>query len=72
VLEGLEWVKQCISVVVRVWNGCGNHYLSKGINIESEMADTEGSTATALEPLLEPFPKMASALKVFQASKGST
>ena len=24
----------------------GNHYLSKGMAIESEVADTEGSTAT--------------------------
>ena len=28
-------------------NRCGNRYLSKGITIESEVADTEGSTATA-------------------------
>ena len=30
----------------RVRNRCGNRYLSKGITIESEVADTKGSTAT--------------------------
>jgi hypothetical protein len=29
-----------------VWNRCGNGYLSKGMTTESEVADTEGSTAT--------------------------
>jgi len=29
-----------------VRNRCGNGYLSKGITTESEVADTEGSTAT--------------------------
>jgi hypothetical protein len=29
-----------------VRNGCGNRYLSKGMAIESEVADTKGSTAT--------------------------
>ena len=43
----LEWVMQgCICG--KEWvSGCGNHYLSKGMAIESEVADTEGSTATA-------------------------
>ena len=30
-----------------------NYYLSKGITIESKMADTEGSTAIALEKILQ-------------------
>jgi hypothetical protein len=33
-----------------VRNGCGNRYLSKGMAIESEVADTEGSTATCAPP----------------------
>jgi hypothetical protein len=34
-----------------VWNRCGNPYLPKGITKESEVADTEGSTATSLHRL---------------------
>jgi hypothetical protein len=30
---------------------CGNHYLSKRNTIESELADTRGSTATGAPPL---------------------
>ena len=30
------------------WKQCGNDYLSKGLTTESEVADTEGSTATML------------------------
>ena len=33
-------------VVVRVWNRYGNMYLDMDVAIESEVADTEGSTAT--------------------------
>ena len=33
-------------VVVRVWNRYGNMYLDMDVAIESEVADTKGSTAT--------------------------
>ena len=35
--------------VVRVRNRYGNMYLDMDVAIESEVADTEGSTATALK-----------------------
>ena len=43
--EGLQRVKQqCM--MVKSEEQCANYYLTKGITKESEMADTEGSTAT--------------------------
>ena len=42
----LKRAKQGVYDGRRVRNGCGNGYLSKGITTESEVADTEGSTAT--------------------------
>ena len=39
-------------------NRCGNGYLSKGMTTESEVADTEGSTATAVIGLGKQVPKL--------------
>ena len=39
VMQGVYDGKECV-------NRCGNCYLTKGMTIESEVADTEGSTAT--------------------------
>ena len=38
--------QQCIVCGKECGNRCGNYYLSKGMTIESKMADTKGSTAT--------------------------
>jgi hypothetical protein len=38
--------KQVYNHVVRVWNRYGNVYLDMDVAIESEVADTKGSTAT--------------------------
>ena len=44
--RGLEWGTSVYRVVVRVWNRYGNMYLDMDVAIESEVADTKGSTAT--------------------------
>ena len=44
--RGLEWGTSVYRVVVRVWNRYGNMYLDMDVAIESEVADTTGSTAT--------------------------
>ena len=46
VARGLEWETSVYRVVVRVWNRYGNMYLDMDVAIESEVADTKGSTAT--------------------------
>ena len=38
-MQGVYDGKECLC-------RCGNYYLTKGMAIESEVADTEGSTAT--------------------------
>ena len=52
--------KQVYNRVVRVWNRYGNMYLDMDVAIESEVADTEGSTATGA-----PLQKIRNILSVF-------